>query len=226
MYYPNKFTYSQLTREEIDGSRKYITPDGEKLPSVTTILKATEPPEKQEGLNRWRRTVGNKEAQKITATASGRGTRMHTWLEKYVKTGSIDPPGSHPMSIQSNSMATVIIENGLKKCNEFWGCEINLYYPSVYAGTTDLIGVYNGKPAIMDFKQTNKPKKREWIEDYFLQLVAYSNAHNVLYDTNIECGVIFMCSQDNKYQEFVIEGDEFQHWSHKWIDRLSQYYSL
>lgn len=226
MYLPNKFNYVSINRETINGERKYATPDGEKLPSVTTVLSATAPKEKLEALNEWRKRVGPKRAQEITTEAAGRGTRMHKWLEDYVKTGQIGTPGSNPYSIQSHKMAETIIYQGLSKCNEYWGTEVPLYFPKIYAGTTDLVGIHDGDEAIMDHKQTNKPKKREWIEDYFLQLAAYANAHNEVHGTKIRKGVIFMCSADNIYQEFIVEGTEFDHWSDKWFRRLEQYYLL
>jgi len=226
MYIPNKYNYVSINKETINGERRYATPDGEKLPSVTTILSATAPKEKLEKLNEWRNRVGHKKAQEITTEAAGRGTRMHKWLEDYIKTGKIGTPGSNPYSIQSHKMAENIIYQGLSKCNEFWGTEVPLYFPKIYAGTTDLVGVHDGAEAIMDHKQTNKPKKKEWIDDYFIQLAAYANAHNEVHGTNIRKGVIFMCSADNIYQEFIIEGSEFDHWSDQWFRRLEQYYLL
>lgn len=225
MYIPNKFNYIHINRENINGERRYATPDGEKLPSVTTILSATTPKEKIERLNEWRNRVGHKQAQAITTEAAGRGTRMHKWLEDYVKTGQIGTPGSNPYSIQSHQMANSIIVQGLNKCTEFWGTEVGLYFPKVYAGTTDLVGIHDGSEAIMDHKQTNKPKKREWIEDYFIQLAAYANAHNEVHGTKIRKGVIFMCSADNIYQEFIVEGNEFDEWTDKWWKRVEQYYT-
>jgi genome maintenance exonuclease 1 len=225
MYLPNKFKYESLKRVEVDGKRKYATPDGEKLPSVTTVLSATTPKEKLEKLNEWRNRVGHKKAQEITTEAASRGTRMHKWLEDYVKTGKIGAPGTNPYSIQSHKMAENIIYQGLVKCNEFWGTEVPLYFPKIYAGTTDLVGIHDGNEAIMDFKQTNKLKKREWIDDYFLQLVAYSLAHNEVHGTKIQKGVIFMCSADNIYQEFILEGSEFLEYESKWFSRLEEFYS-
>jgi genome maintenance exonuclease 1 len=119
-------------------------------------------------------------------------------------------------------MANVIIEHGLKDVNEVWGSEINLYYPELYAGTTDLVGVCNGSPAIMDFKQARKLKKKEWVEDYFLQLVAYAEAHNKLFDTDIRTGRIFICTQANEYQTFEI--DDYDKWSDRWYRRVEDYY--
>lgn len=225
MYNPNKFNYVSINRETINGQRKYATPDGEKLPSVTTILDATKSEESKKALQEWRNRVGHKKAQEITTEAAGRGTRMHKWIEDYIKTGKIGEPGSNPYSIQSHKMAESIIQQGLSKCNEFWGTEVSLYYPKIYAGTTDLVGVHDGSEAIMDHKQTNKLKKREWIDDYFVQLAAYANAHNEVYGTKIRKGVIFMCSADNIYQEFIIEGNEFDSWSDRWFKRLEQYYT-
>jgi genome maintenance exonuclease 1 len=225
MYIPNKYNYVSINRETINGERRYATPDGEKLPSVTTILSATAPKEKLQALQEWRNRVGHKQAQAITTEAAGRGTRMHKWLEDYVKTGVIGVPGSNPYSIQSHKMASTIIYEGLSKCNEYWGTEVPLYFPKVYAGTTDLVGVHDGSPAIMDHKQSNKLKKREWIEDYFLQLAAYANAHNEVHGTNIRKGVIFMCTADNIYQEFIVEGNEFDEWTNKWFERVEKYYT-
>lgn len=223
-YQPNKYPYIELSRTNLNGSRHYVTPAGDKLPSVTSILDATRSEEKKQSLYEWRKRMGEKRAQEITTEAASRGTRTHKWLENYVKTGQISEPGSNPYSQQSHSMATKIIELGLSKCQEFWGTEINLYYPQIYAGTTDLIGLYDGKPAIMDFKQSNKPKQKSWIDDYFLQLVAYADCHNKLFDTDINTGVIFMITPDLQYQEFVIDEQEFKHWQQQWLKKLEQYY--
>ena len=219
-----KFKYKALERATVDGSRKYATPDGEKLPSVTTILDATKSEESKQALANWRKRVGHAKAQEITTEAAGRGTRMHKWLEDYIKTGVMGEPGSNPYSIQSHLMARSIIDQGLSKCNEFWGTEVSLYFPKIYAGTTDLVGLHEGSEAIMDHKQTNKPKKREWIEDYFVQLAAYANAHNEVYGTKIRKGVIFMCSAANEYQEFILEGADFDTYTDKWFNRVEQYY--
>jgi genome maintenance exonuclease 1 len=225
MYIPNKFNYQPIKRIDTPEGRRYATPDGQKLPSVTTILSTTTPKEKIEKLNEWRKAVGHKKAQEITTEAAGRGTRMHKWIEDYIKTGQLGTPGSNPYSVQSHKMAQTIIYQGLSKCNEFWGTEVPLYFPGVYAGTTDLVGVHDGEEAIMDHKQTNKPKKREWIDDYFIQLAAYATAHNEVHGTKIRKGVIFMSDPNALYQEFIIEGTEFDSWVDKWYRRLEQYYT-
>lgn len=225
MYLPDKFKYEPIKRIDTPEGRRYATPDGQKLPSVTTILDATKSEESKKALQEWRNRVGHKQAQQITTEAAGRGTRMHKWLENYIKTGSTGDPGSNPYSIQSHKMAHSIITQGLVNCNEFWGTEVPLYFPSVYAGTTDLCGVHNNNEAIMDHKQANKIKKREWIEDYFVQLAAYATAHNEVHGTKIRKGVIFMCDPNAVYAEFIIEGNEFDSFQDKWYKRLEQYYT-
>lgn len=225
MYIPNKFNYVNINKETINGERRYSTPDGEKLPSVTTILDATKSEESKKALHQWRNRVGHKQAQAITTEASSRGTRMHKFLEDYVLTGTLNTPGSNPYSKQSHQMAQSIIFQGLSNCSDFFGTEVPLYFPKVYAGTTDLVGMHKGQLAIMDFKQTNKVKKREWIEDYFAQLTAYAEAHNEVHGTKIQKGVIFMCSADYVYQEFIIEGTEFDTYSNRWWKRVEQYYT-
>jgi genome maintenance exonuclease 1 len=224
MYNPTKYIYTPMKRVEVEGKRRYATPDGEKLPSVTTILDATKSEDSKKALMEWRKRVGAQKAQEITTEAAGRGTRMHKFLEDWIKTGQLSESGSNPYSIQSHKMADSIIRQGLCNCSEFWGTEVPLYFPQVYAGTTDLVGVHGGSESIMDHKQTNKPKKREWIDDYFVQLAAYANAHNELHGTKIRKGVIFMCDPTCLYQEFIIEGTEFDKYSDMWFKRVEQYY--
>ena len=225
MYNPNKFNYVKFSKETIDGSRKYATPDGEKLPSVTTILDATKSEESKKALMEWRNRVGHKRAQEITTEAAGRGTRMHKFIEDYIKEGILKEPGSNPYSVQSHTMAKSIIEKGLCNVDEAWGVEVPLYFPKIYAGTTDLCGIHDGDEAIMDHKQSNKVKKREWIEDYFIQSAAYANAHNEVHGTKIKKGVIFMCTADNQYLEFIVEGTEFDKYTDIWFRKLDEYYT-
>ena len=219
-----QYDYGSLKRKSVDGRRLYTTPDGLAVPSVTTILDKTKPEESKKALREWKKRVGEKKAAEITKEAAGRGTRMHKWLEDYVTTGETGDPGSNPYSQQSHKMAHIIIEQGLSNATEFWGTEVPLYFPQVYAGTTDCLGVYNGKPAILDFKQTNKPKKTEWIADYFMQLCAYAAAHNEVHGTDIKQGVILMCSKDFQYQTWTIEGEDFEEYSRQWWSRVGEYY--
>ncbi len=230
-----RYQYYPLTRESVDGQRLYATPDGEKLPSVTTILDRTKSAESKQALNEWRKKVGAERAQAITTEAANRGTRMHSYLEHYVKTGEIKECGSNPFAWASHAMAQVVIDSGLKNVNEFWGVEVPLYFPGVYAGTTDCVGLHQGTASILDFKQTNKPKREEWINDYKLQLAAYAEAHNEVHGTKIRKGVVLMCVKPDvsadghvmsepKYQEFVIEGEDFDHWRREWWKRVELYY--
>jgi genome maintenance exonuclease 1 len=233
--YNPKFNYTPVPRVEINGKRFYATPDGNKLPSVTTILDKTKPAEKMKALQEWRRRVGEQKAQQITTEAANRGTRMHTYLEHYVNNGVHQDRGTNPFGWPSHAMAERVIQQGLTKVTEFWGTEVPLYFPRIYAGTTDCVGLHEGAEAIMDFKQTNRPKKTEWIEDYFLQLAAYAEAHNEVYGTKIRRGVILMCAKpeiddrgnvvtEPQYQEWIIEGKEFEHWCQRWWARVEQYY--
>ena len=230
-----KYDYKALTREQVDGKRLYATPTGDRVPSVTTILDKTKPAEAKQALMEWKKRVGVEKAQQITTEAANRGTRMHTYLENYVLTGEIKDKGTNPFGWASHDMAQEVIKHGLVNADEFWGTEVPLYFPGIYAGTTDCVGVHKGSEAILDFKQANKPKKREWIEDYFLQLAAYSEAHNEVYGSDIRKGVILMCvrptesqpgiyTKPPEYMEFIIEGDEFEHWRNKWRKRVEQYY--
>lgn len=221
-----KFDYAVLTRDESSDKRLYATPTGEKLVSVTTILDKTKPAEAREALANWKKAVGEQRAQQIVTEAASRGTRMHNYLEKYIKGEPIPESVSNPYAQQSLMMARTIIKHGLIHVNEVWGSEVPLYFPGLYAGTTDCVGIHKGDPAILDFKQTNKPKKREYIDDYFIQLAAYALAHNEVHKTNIRKGVILMCSKDNEYQEFILEPSEFDYWVNRWCDRVSEYYRM
>jgi len=219
-----KFNYVKLTRDESQGKRLYATPQGHRVPSVTTILDKTKPAEARAALANWKKAVGEKKAQEIVTEAAGRGTRMHKYLEDYVKGEPLRETVTNPFAQQSLDMARIVIEKGFPKISEVWGSEVPLYFPELYAGTTDCVGVHDGDEAILDFKQTNKPKKLEWIDDYFLQLTAYALAHNEVHGTNIRKGIILMCSKDYQYQEFILEPKDFDYWTNRWCDRVSEYY--
>ena len=216
--YVERFQYNELSRASKNGKRHYETPDGRSVPSVTTVLSATKD---MTQLNAWRKRIGVEKAKQITTESANIGTVMHSSLEKHVK-GIDRKPGTNLIHQKAHAMANVIIDNGLTDVSEVWGSEVSLYYPELYAGTTDLVGVYKGEPAIMDFKQARRLKKKEWVEDYYLQLVAYAEAHNKQYDTQIRNGRIFICTQDNEYQTFDI--DNYDHWVGQWYGKLEQYY--
>ena len=209
MYWNKKFDYPASNRITINGSRYYNINDT-KLPSVTEILKATESEEKKHSLLKWRNKVGDAEANRVMITSSTRGTQMHKYIEEYlVGQSNIELTIA---TTDSKLMSEKIISNGLSNLNELWGAEVTLSYPLLYAGTADACGLYNNKESILDFKQSNKPKKREWIEDYFLQIAAYGLAHNKVYSTNISQGVILICTPPPEciFQEFIISGKDFQ----------------
>ena len=225
MKHNKKFRYPRTKRELIDGLRHYDINEGQwKLPSVTTILDRTQSAEKREALRKWREAKGEIEATRIVDSSAARGTAMHKILEKYIiEDGYLDLTDN---GLQAHNMAKQVIERGLCNVPEFYGSEATLYYPGLYAGSTDLVCIHKGEDAIVDFKQTNKPKKREWVGDYFLQLGAYGMAHDYVYKTTINKAVIMMCSKDNYYQEFVIQGPEFREAKHNFLKRVTEYYEM
>ena len=216
------YEYPASMRTSIEGKRHYeIT--GKKLPSVTTILGATQSDEKKESIAKWTARVGEVEATRVKDQAASRGTNMHLHLERYIEgKGHLDLTDEGQVA---GDMAQVIIDKGLCDLSEIWGSEVTLYYPGLYAGATDLVGVFDYEDSIIDFKQSNKPKRKEWIEDYFMQLGAYAMAHNCVYDTGITQGVILMCTPDNYFQKFQIKGKEFIKYQHKFLERLDKYYN-
>lgn len=228
------YNYTPISRTTVDGKRHYCLPDGSKVPSVTTILDRTAPAEKREALQKWRDAIGHDRAQAITTEAANRGTRMHSYLESYILNDDMKPLPTNPYAHPAWFMAAEVILQGLCHVDEYWGSEVPVYYSGLYAGTTDCVGVWRGQPAILDFKQSNRVKKREHIDDYFIQLAAYAAAHNETYGTAINTGVILMCVQPKlledqtyskpEYLEFVVEGDEFQHWTAEWMKRVELYY--
>lgn len=219
----------QQINDPVTRKRVYATPDGEKLPSVTTILSATKD---MTHLNEWKKRVGVEKAAQITREAAGVGTAMHGNLERFLA-GLPRQPGNNPVHVKANAMAEVIIQNGLVHVDEVWAMEQSLYFPGLYSGTTDLVGVFKGEPAICDHKQTNKPKKEEWVEDYYMQLVAYAMAHNEVYGTDIKRGVVFMCSRGNDpikpggevYQQFELTPDNFNKYQDMWLSKVEEYYT-
>jgi len=219
-----KFQYKNCQQINDPATRKrvYLTPDGESLPSVTTILGATKD---MTALNEWKKRVGEQKANEITKEAAGVGTAMHANLERFI-VGLQRQPGNHPVHVQANKMADVIIDKGLCDVNEVWAMEQSLYFPGLYSGTTDLVAVYKGNPSVCDYKQTNKPKKEEWVEDYKIQLVAYILAHNKVYGTDIKEGHVFMCSRAFEYQQFDLWPADFNKYQDLWLDKVEEYYGL
>ena len=216
-----RFVYPKSQRSLIQGKRHYDIGQT-KLPSVTTIIGATQSEEKRQALANWKKRIGEQGADRIRDVAALRGTAMHTFLDAYVRGSGHKDLTS--IGKEAEPMAQRIIEAGLRDLDEVWGSEVTLYYPDLYAGATDVVGIYNGRESIIDFKQTNKPKRREWIDDYFIQLGAYAMAHNYVYQTKIQSGIILMCSKDKLFQKFEVTDKEFVSYQHAFLKKVDQYY--
>jgi len=217
MHINKLFDYQPLQRVDTGNGRRYIVGEGRPLPSVTTILGKTKD---MTHINEWKKNIGEDKAQKILTESSGLGNGMHKNLENYILGDEMSG------TLMAKALAKVIIKNGLSKVNEVWGTEVSLYSKELYAGTTDLIGLHEDKPSIMDFKNSLKDKKREWIDDYAAQLAAYALSHNEMYGTNIQRGVVMVATREAKYQEFIFEGAEFDRAVNLWLTSLEKYYKL
>ena len=217
------YEYPKSMRSLVKDERHYEI-GSERLPSVTTILSATASDEKRESLQKWKDRVGMFEAERIKNTAATRGTAMHSYLEYHLNgQGLLDLSDE---GREARDMAQKIINEGLKDLETIWGNEVVLYYPDLYAGQTDVVGIYQGRDSIIDFKQSNKPKKDEWITDYYLQGAAYATAHDCIYGTNIEQTVILICTPDLYFQKFIINGQKFRDYKSEWLRRVDKYYNL
>ena len=216
----SKYTYVDASRIEDQGTRLYDV-NGSRLPSVTTILGATKD---QQFLKEWKAKVGEAEADRIKNLSSRRGTSMHKFLEHYVQGTGYDDLTE--IGQKAKAMAEKVIDVGLTPGEEIYGSEVTLYYPGLYAGSTDLVCVHNGKDSIVDFKQSNRPKREDWIDDYKMQIAAYAMAHDYVHNSKIEQGIIMVCTPDLYYQEFLVNGAELRQWKHKFLKRLDMYYDL
>ena len=214
----NKYKYKRVERNEDHGSRTYDV-QGLKLPSVTTILDKTKD---KTYLDRWKAKVGHEEAERIKNLSSKRGTSMHKFIEKHITGSGYDDLTE--VGQQAKPMAQKIIDVGLTPVTEYYGSEVSLYYPGLYAGSTDLVCVHNDIDTIIDFKQANKPKRDDWIDDYFLQIGAYAMAHDYVHGSNIQQGIILICTPDLYLQEFRFEGDRMRQYRHNFLKRLNEYY--
>ena len=216
----NKYNYLQGTQIMDHGSRLYDVA-GYRLPSVTTVLGKTK---NQQFLKDWKAKVGEQEAERIKNVSSSRGTAMHKFLENNITGVGYDDLTA--LGQEAKAMANKVIEIGLAPVDEYFGSEVTLYYPGLYAGSTDLVCLHNGVKTVVDFKQANRPKKKEWIEDYYLQIAAYAMAHDYVHESKIEQGVIMVCTPDLYYQEFVVNGAELRQAKHKFLKRLDMYHDL
>ena len=218
----NKYDYPNLKRIQTKKGRQYTDGTGEPVPSVTTILSDTGD---KTALIAWRKRVGEAEATRISTESAGLGTKVHNSLEKFILQEDYGIKGNNHISIMARNMVDEMIANGLSKVDELYGVEVGLIAQGLYAGTADGIGLHEGEEAIIDFKTAKKIKKREWIEDYFLQGCAYALAHNEMFESQIKKVVILMVDREGKFAEFTIKDDEFTEYCNKWSDRLTDYYS-
>ena len=214
----NKYKYVSSQRYEHHGSRTYDF-GGARLPSVTTILAKTKD---QSYLTKWKNKVGHEKAEAIKNHSSKRGTSMHKFLETHITGIGYDDLSA--IGKEARPMAQKIIDIGLTPVTEYYGSEVTLHYPGLYAGSTDLVCSHNGMDTIVDFKQANRAKNKDWIDDYFMQIGAYAMAHDYIYGSNIEQGIIMICTEDLYFQEFRFSGAEMRGWRHKFLERLSQYH--
>ena len=215
-----RYNYVRVPRSDDEGNRTYDV-QGAKLPSVTTILSRT----KDQGfLKKWKAKVGEQQAEVIKNISSKRGTSMHKYIEAYILEKGYEDMTS--LGQQAKTMAHKVIEMGLTPVEEYYGSEVTLYYPGLYAGSTDLVCVHNEMDTIIDFKQSNSPKRKEWIEDYYMQIAAYAMAHDYIHGSNIEQGIIMVCTPDLYMQEFRFQGAEMRMWKHKFLARLNEFYEM
>lgn len=216
-----KFEYPALKRVSTKTGRKYVGKDDKPVPSVTTILSDTGD---KTALIAWRKRVGEAEAQRISTESAGLGTKVHNALEKHIL-GEDVSFGNNMVSVMAKDMTQSMINEGFTNIDELWGVEVGLIAEGLYAGTSDAIGIYQGEDAIIDFKTAKKMKKREWIDDYFMQGCAYALAHNEMFGTDIKKVAILMVDREAKFKDFVIEGEEFTKYCDLWAERLADYYA-
>ncbi|MDA9146427.1 preprotein translocase subunit TatA [Gammaproteobacteria bacterium] len=214
----NKYTYPSLERVDLEIGRHYLDSKNTPVPSVTTVLSATS--KSKDGIDQWRNRVGEAEADRIVKQSTEIGSSVHDAIEKYLKDELWDIFENTENELIAKKITHKFVNDGLKKITEIWGLEVGLVLDNLYAGTADCIGEYNSIPTLIDFKTAKKIKKREWIEDYFLQGCAYANAHNVMFETDIQQIVILMVDRDLVFQEFIVRPTEFKILTHKWKKRL------
>ena len=216
----SKYTYVQASSTTDHGARTYDI-NGTRLPSVTTILAKTKD---QQYIDQWKQKVGYEEATRIKNYSSKRGTAMHKFIEKHIQGVGYDD--LTPLGREARTMAHKIIEKGLAPVEEYFGSEITLYYPGLYAGATDFICMHDDMETIVDFKQANSPKREEWIKDYYMQIAAYAMAHDYVHKSHIRQGIIMVCTPDRYYQEFKFQDAELRRWKHKFLKRLDEYHEI
>jgi len=216
----NKYDYPDLERVEVNGVRHYIDSKGNPVPSVTTILSGTSD---KRGIEQWRRRVGENEAERVLKESTDIGSAVHEAIENYLNDEDWNEFSESRTDLIAKSITKKFINDGLSSIDEAWGLEVGLILDGLYAGTADCIGLVNNTPSIIDFKTAKKIKRREWIEDYFLQGCAYANAHNVMFETDIKQVVILMVDRDLIFKDFIIKGNEFDFYTNKWKQKIIEF---
>lgn len=202
------YPYQEMTTQTALGGRWYDTPHGS-YPSITTILSGTESAEKVASLESWRESIGREKAEEITKTACDHGTNVHLLAERYLKRERVDAPIAGQPVPATDMQGFNALRLKLDKVDEVWAQEVALY--STYlevAGRCDLVGRFKGVPSIVDFKTASRVKARSDIRNYELQLLFYAAAHNEMFGTDIQQGIILMVSQAGFPQEFKVVFDD------------------
>ena len=219
----NKFNYPELKRINNDLGRFYIDPLNNHVPSVTTVLNNIS--DKKTSLDQWRNRVGDVEADRVMKEATDIGSMVHLSLENYLNDIDDNIFTDDSLGNMAKKMSEKLINDALINISNVYGLEVHLVLDKLYAGTADCVGVIDGKDTIIDFKTSKRIKKKEWIDDYFLQGCAYANAHNVMFDTNISQVAILMVDRDLMYKKFIIKGAEFHHFTNIWKKKLLEFHN-
>jgi hypothetical protein len=196
---PFELGYTDLPTINANGRRLYCTPDGQRLPSITTVLGAG----KKDSINEWRDKIGHEEADRITRMAASRGTALHNIMEKYIR-GDEDfmPRATMPhYKVLFNAIRPLIDAN----LESVYAQETPLYSDFLkVAGRVDLVGKYRGKNSVIDFKSSRKPKPKEWIENYFMQATYYAIAFEERTGIPVPQIVILIATDESLIpQEFI-----------------------
>ena len=217
----NKYTYPKLERVDTEIGRHYLDSTNKPVPSVTTVLSGTS--KSKDGLIQWRNRVGDEEADRVIKQSTDIGTAVHEAIEKFLNKESWNDFGDTSDQIMAKNISHKFVDDALDGITEIWGLEVGLILDNLYAGTADCVGLYKNVPTLIDFKTAKKIKKRDWIEDYFLQGCAYANAHNVMFETDIQQIVILMVDRNLIFQEYIVRPTEFSYLTRKWKNRLIEF---
>ena len=197
---PPTKTLPEVITETINGRRFYVTPEGKKYPSITTVLSGRS----KEGINRWRESVGHDVANQIMRSAAKRGTAVHTLVENYLNNEELSKQDVLPLALftllkpELDDINNIVIQEGGLYSNK-WGV----------AGRVDCIAEYQGKLSVIDFKTSTKEKKEEWVENYFIQGSAYCEMYEERFNQEINQVVILIVTEDGAVQTFIKDKKDY-----------------